>query len=51
MDVICFKKDISEIPQCICMLRIDVEDLLVAVNGLVIVPCLHECNSNVVPEC
>ena len=50
MDVVGFKKDISKIPQYSSTLRVDVEDLPVAVDGLVIVPCLIECNSNVIPE-
>ena len=51
MGVICLKQDISEIPQYICLLRVDVEGLPVAINGLVIVPCFKECTSNIIPEC
>ena len=50
MDVLCLKKDISEIPQYNCRLRVDVENPPVAVNGLVIVHCFRECDSNVTPE-
>ena len=51
MGVICLKKNISKIPQYNSTLRVDVEDLPVAVNGLVIVPRLSECSPNVIPEC
>ena len=51
MDVICLKKDISKIPQYSCILRVDVESLPVAVNGLVIVPFYIERSSNDMPEC
>ena len=42
MDVICLKKDISEIPQYNSRFRVDFQDLPVAVNCLVM---------RVVPQC